>query len=92
MKIELTGRPWDASTEATVRAALAPLAALPVTVLYVMRFDSAPTGTWRAWARLDDGQECSVKSSRGPCETPSDELPRFLELLHLVAMALVAAP
>jgi len=92
MNIELTGRPWDASTEATVRAALAPLAALPVTVLYVMRFDSAATGTWRAWARLEDGRECSVKSIRGPCETPSDELPRFLEQLHLVTVALVAAP
>ncbi len=92
MKIELTGRPCDAASEATVREGLARLAALPVKVLYEMRFDSAATGTWRAWARLEDGREFSVKSSRGSCETPSDELPQFLELLHLAAMALVAAP
>jgi len=91
MKLELIGRPWDAATEATVRAALAPLAVSPVTVLYAMRFDSAPTGTCRAWARLEDGRECSVKSVRGPCEMPADELPEFLLDVRQAIVMLTAA-
>ena len=91
MEIELCGHPWDERAETTVRTALAPLAAMGVRDVYVLRFASAPTGTWRAWANLEDGRDCSVKSNRGPCETPFDELPQLLEQIHLAVLVLVAA-